>query len=621
MKAFFCELILSCVLAAPGAKSIDELTYGTMLYDFYQRDYQQALLDTLVAQAQGRQGEDTIRFELAKGSFAFSDGMYGYADATFSAVDPNELTQLDRMRLAFHLARVFQRREDWPALAEQLEKIDLGRTWTGREKFHPEVEYMRSELAVQRGEFGAAERALEKLDAQDPLRAYGLFNLGVAHRSAGNLDAAAATFGQLADLEAYSEEAEDLIQRAKLALAFIARQQHSGADAAQVLGALPGEGRYRDVAMAAYGGLAMDNGDYELAARIWLTLQNQDYWSSSTAQARLGFPISLEKLASQDMALVQYRAAERSFENRLASLTNLSHRAEDSAWVRGLLLVFSSPEQNKRQMSELMDRWRDQLGHTDWLEWLATEDTHQVLLEWRELLGMQDWLDQLPATLAAFEELTSEQHRRSAGARALLYDEALLANRDALREQTIRQTGRLAELNTSVPVRSVEWMMHLASPAERKDLLQLASMREPIKLGMANDEQARWLHRVDRLEGVLFWRLVDERGKRTRVLQKQLQANGELVSEVNARIARVQGAEAQFSAGVETDFLLFATRAQEITRSVDGALNSREMALAAELSRGLNQERKEVQQYLLITRIAIARATDQLAVVDMAEGD
>ena len=75
MKAFFCELILSCMLTAPGAKPIDELTYGTVLYADYQQDYQQALLDTLVAEEQGRQGENTVRVERAKGSFAFADGM------------------------------------------------------------------------------------------------------------------------------------------------------------------------------------------------------------------------------------------------------------------------------------------------------------------------------------------------------------------------------------------------------------------------------------------------------------------------------------------------------------------------------------------------------------------
>ncbi|MCZ6709781.1 MAG: hypothetical protein O7B25_05405, partial [Gammaproteobacteria bacterium] len=409
MKAFFCELILSCMLTAPGAKPIDELTYGTVLYSYYQHDYQQALVDTLVAEVQQRQGENSVRFELAKGSFAFSDGMFAYARETFAAVDPSELTNIDQMRLAFHLAREYHRRGDFKEVAVNLEKIDLGTSLFGRNKFHPEVEFMRAEVAMQARDFAAAEAALETLDDQDPLRAYGLFNLGVAYRIDHNLDAAKAAFSRLTRMKSTSGEATDLIQRGKLALAFIAREQNQAADAEAVLGALPGSGRYRDIALASYGGLAMDNGDYELAARIWLTLQNQQYWTTSTAQARIGFPVSLEKMASREMALGQFRAAERSFENRLTKLTTLNQNARDPEWVRGLLLAFSAVDQNSGQVTDLVESWRDQLGHTDWLEWLATENVHEVLMQWRELVGMKSWLAELPTRLAVYDELSTEQ--------------------------------------------------------------------------------------------------------------------------------------------------------------------------------------------------------------------
>ena len=55
----------------------------------------------------------------------------------------------------------------------------------------------------------------------------------------------------------------------------------------------------------------MDNGDYELAARVWLTLRQQDYWTPSTAAARLGYPLTLEQLASRELALQQYRPPRR----------------------------------------------------------------------------------------------------------------------------------------------------------------------------------------------------------------------------------------------------------------------------------------------------------------------
>jgi len=618
MKAFFCELILSCLLVAPGAKPIDELTYGTVLYAYYQQDYQQALLDTLVAEEQGRRGDNTVRFDLAKGSFAFIDGMYGYARNIFDAVDPGEMTELDRMRLAFHLAREYHRRQDWPQLAAALEQIDLGRTWSGKEKFHPEVEYMRAEVAIEKGDFSTARRTLEKLEPEDPLRAYTLFNLGVAYRQAGDLRRARNVFTELAQMKSYGDEAFDLIQRSKLALAFIARQQNDTADAQQVLGALPGEGRYRDIALAAYGGLAMDNEDYETAARIWLTLQNQEYWTSSTAAARLGFPASLENLASPRRALVQYRTAEQSFEARLATLEQLDRRTQDPTWVRGLLKVFSTPVEDRDRMSALMGRWHHQLGHTLWLEWLAAEDVHKVLLQWRELLGSKRWLDLLPARLAAFEELSREQRRRGAEARVLLQNREVLSNRERLALEIRNLRERLVALEAGLPVGSADWMLQLANAPERKVIGELMAMGRLVA-GLGRQEKIRWNARINRLQGVIFWRLVVERSTRIRGLVRKLNGAESLLVNIDERIVRVEKAESRFAAGVETDFIAFSKRARDITGMVDAALRDREEWLAAEIHKGMNREKREVEHYLLITRIAIARATDQLAQVATVE--
>jgi tetratricopeptide (TPR) repeat protein len=627
MKHLICELILSCVLAGPGVKPLDELTYGSVLYSYYQEEYQQALLETMVAESQGRRGDDPVRFDLARGSFAFSDRMYEMARQTFAAVDESELTEIDKMRLAFHLAREYHRRSDYRDMAFQLEKIDVGRNWLGRSRHHPEVEFMRAEVAMAAGNHAEAEAVLETLDDGDTLLAYGLYNLGVAYRTADQPEDARRMFERLAGIgtrgrKAQDAEALDLIQRAKLALAVIAREQHAVQDAAQVLGDLPGEGRYRDVALATYGDLAMDNEDYELAARIWLTLQNQAYWTSSTAQARLAFPVSLERLASREMALEQYRQAEASFEDRLTVLTSLSEQAEDPGWVHSLLLVFSSPDRDDERMGDLVTRWRAELGHTDWLEWLATEQTHQVLMEWRELLGMQEWLGLLPVTIGAFEEVAVEQRRRSAMAKQLLEDEALLSNRTRLQETTDAQGQVLENLARAAAERTSQWMFNLATEEERELIEEFSAMRELILVGMEGRDRLKWQARLDRLEGVIFWQIADDRAARTRDLARARQANVALLADVDERIERVKGAEGEFVAGVETDFMAFTDRADSLSAEVSTALNHRELALAGELRRGMAREMKEVQKYLLVTRIGIARATDQLALeADTMEGE
>lgn len=633
MKQFFCELLFICAVASPGAKPVEELTYGTVLYEYYQQDYSTALLNTLVAQAQNRVGEEQVKFELAKGSFAFAGGMYGYANEIFSAIPEGELEPLDEMRLAFHLGREFHRRQAWPELAEQLAKIDLGKSWLGKQRVHPEVEFMKAELAVVNGQYDEAARLYAEMDEQNPLRAYGLFNLGVVLRANGDNTAAMRTFRRVAKMPAYSEEAYDLSQRARLALALLARQEKNTTRAEQVLADLPGDGRYQDVAMAAYGGLAMDTEDYELAARIWMTLQEEEYWTPSTATARLGFPLSLEKMAatgqqaSTELALLHYRQAENSFANRLATLNQMTDQAQDPNWVRNLLEVFSVPEQQahddperQARMQTLMQQWQQQLGHTDWLEWLATDNVHQTLVQWRELNGMQDWLADMPERLTALEQVAVEQLARSDQAEKMLVDEGLLASKQALEQRIHALQADLVVVTNQPATPTLAWMYPLANAKERSLLTDLQQKRLLVQR-MPAPEQERWLAKVDRLIGVVFFQIVAEQSGRVRALHKQLAQLSELVGESEAQVARVSVAEENFAAGVGTDFQLFVDRAEQISARVSSARLQREEMLAGEIRRRMQDEIRQVEQYLLVTRIAIARATDHLALAGRQSGD
>lgn len=613
MKAFFCELIFSCLAAAPVAPPVEELTYGTVLYAYYQDDYQTALLNTMIAEEQGRQGENPLRFQLAKGSFAFNDGMYHMAETVFAQVDPAELTELDRLRLSFHLARELYRRRDWPRLETELAKVALGKTWLGRAKFHPEVEFMRAEVATTKGEFAAATALLQRLDEDDALRAYGLYNLGVAQNEAGGLADAEATFSSLAQMPADNDETYDLIQRSKLAIAYLKKNQGKTAEAEAVLEALPVGGRYRDVALATYGGLAMNTENYELAARIWLTLQNQDYWNPSTATARLGFPTSLEKVASMDMALTQYRTAEQSFEARLTKLNQLSTEASDPTWVRGLLNVFSTPNTRDGEAANIViEQWQQRLGHTDWLEWLSAEDVHEVLGDWRLLNEEKAWLDLLPERMATLEEVGGERRRRSAQARQVLDAEGLLDRREQVVQEMEVLREKIALVDATQPGRDKTWMLALANSEERKLLEKLDRMRNTLDRAGDVRDRARTLSRIDRIEGMVFWDIADNRSQRVRNVQKSLTEGRAVLDDIETRVDRVERAEGVFIAGTETNYMSFVDRAHVLTARIDNAIADREEVLANEIRRGMQRESQQVEQYLLATRIAIARATDML---------
>lgn len=623
MKALLCKLLFSCTLAAPGAKPIDELTYGTVLYDYFQEDYSAALVTTLVADAQQRLGQDPVRFSLARGSFAFQEGLYDLAASTFASLDPGELSELDRLRLSFHLGREYHRRGDWESLRQQLDGIQLGKRWWGQERAHPEVEFMRAELAIQDRRFADALALLDAIDAGDPLKAYGLFNLGVALRNQPQAAAAAqltasTAFAELARLPASTAESYDLVQRGKLALAYLARTESPQGDtgpieAAAVLEELPVNGRYRNAALAAYGSLAMEQGEYELAARVWLTLKQEPFWTPSTAAARLGFPLSLENLASRELALTQYRRAEATFVNRLDALSSLERRVTDPQWVRTLIETFAGDSLQTAEAAAALERWQDELGHTDWLEWLATEPVNELLKDWRDLRDEQAWLSQLPGELDALEEVALEQVRRGQVAQQLLVTDDRIGARDRSLVQLTDLAQRLAQFAEVAPDRQWGWMQEIGTEEERALLTDLEAKVALVSEHMQEPERSRWLHRIARLQGVTFWQQTLEHSSRLQQRRRALAENRDLLATLDGSLLRLDRAEDVFTAGVGIDFARLRDRSVQLGETVAVAITDREQRLAGEIQRGMRQEMAQVRRYLLVARVAIARTTDQLA--------
>ncbi len=614
MKWLLCELILSC-MASATPMTLDELTYRTVLFDYYQERYDEALVNTLVAEAQGRTGENASRFTLARGSFAFKDGMYGYARETFDSVAPDELTTEDRLRLAFHLARVHHQREDWPALAQELSVIAGLERQLPQPLAHPEVNFMRVELALAEQDPTAARNLIATLPETDPLYAYAMYNLAVLERALGDEAAAMRTFEQLVALDARADDSFDLVQRARLALAFMARKRGALADAEGIIRDLPGEGRYRDVALASYGNLAMRNEQNELAARIWLTLQQDGGWTSSAAAARLGFPMSLETLAEPHTVLTHYQTAEHGFVQRLTALQSLVSRTSEPGWVQGLAGAYAATdavgEEDEDLLAAFLGRWETEIGHREWVEWLADERAHKLLTQWRELDNMKSYLSDLPATLEGFAGVAGEQRRRAGTARDMLHNEGLLARRAELENRIGALVLRLDVLSQQAGPRGREWYVALADDDEQALLERLWQLQD----GFAgHDATDRWNERVQRLLGIVYYNLENAYTARRWALTRRAQALESALLEADERIARVEAAETHFTAGAGASFESYAERALEIVAHVDAALQHREQALAGLLRDRLNDETRRTEQYLFVTRVAIARATDRLAV-------
>lgn len=357
----------------------------------------------------------------------------------------------------------------------------------------------------------------------------------------------------------------------------------------------------------------MEQGEFELAARVWLTLKQEPYWTPSTAAARLGFPLSLENLASQELALAQYRRAEATFVSRLSALNALEQRVAEPDWVRTLIQTFAGESLGSEDGVSALERWQQELGHTDWLEWLSTEEVNELLIDWRELRAEQDWLDSLPERLGALEQVAEERTRRGREAQELLITEDRLGERDRKLAQLNALAARLNRFAAEPPQLDWAWMQEIGTTAERQLLSDLEQKAQLAATHLEEPERASWLRRIERLQGVTLWEQTLEHATRVQTRRQALADNRTALASLDDSLSRLNAAEEQFTQTVGIDFARFRQRADGLQLAVGDALRDREQRLALAIQRGMRQEMAQVQSYLLVARVAIARTTDQLA--------
>lgn len=614
MFRFLCELFLSCSAAVGEPLSVEELTYRSALFDYYQQDYPAALVDVLVAERQGRIGNERVKFDLARGSLAFEQGMVDYALKVFDSVPAQALTDLDRLRLDFHLARLYHRQQNWDRLETVLTELEAAQSAL-KTDMHPEVAFMHADLLTRRGEYARAGAIIDGISDSEPYRAYALYNFGVALRDAGHGAEAADVFRVLEGMPGNAQEVRDLRQRGRLARAYLSRDAQALEDARTILDDLPGSSRYRDSALATYGSLAMDQKDYELAARIWLTLRQQGGWQPSISLARLGFPMALQGMSEPGLVLAHFQTSEREYEQHLLDLTTVRRQSADAAWVNRLMRALASSGSVEAGLADLTREAGDLLGRDEWLGWLSAGDVQTLVDEWRTLHEMAQWLGSVPDTLDIYEQVSRRQAERAQELSHALADSGVLDQATAMRDERNRLTDRAAALDSAPPTMDESWMLSVATDEEAASIRRLLAMREELTSSPPAQAGAL-LDRVNRLLGALFFQLADDYPNRRWQLVRQGQDLDESLAEVDASVGRVRRAAAEHREGVEADLAEYRARAALLSERVNAAIHDREIALGDLLQQHMAEQAKRIEQYLFMTRVAIAQASDQLAMAE-----
>lgn len=303
--------LLGGTLAAQ-AHEVKDLKYGAILFEFYQKKYFEALVEYEYAAERGGIKNHGNYPELLKGGISLSYGLSGQAESIFSRLIKQSLPQQVQNRAWFYMAKMLYMKGDY-ATADQAFNQISGEL--DEETFN-QYTYLSVLNSLQ---VGKPDKALQMaVQGSGPeLKAFLLFNEGIAHHRLGNADSAMLALRSATQIDDSSREGVVLKDRANMAIAYLAAQQQNYSLASQHLSNVKTQGVYSNQALLSYAWLALNQKQYTQALPSLLELNKRSVAIPEVQEAMLLVPFVYERMALEGRAAQGFIQAYDEYEKTL----------------------------------------------------------------------------------------------------------------------------------------------------------------------------------------------------------------------------------------------------------------------------------------------------------------
>ncbi|HLY52825.1 MAG TPA: tetratricopeptide repeat protein [Steroidobacteraceae bacterium] len=604
-------LALAAIVARPSlAGDLRDLYFGEALYQAYQGQYFDALerLDAELAQHR-RVDEpelDSLQFYIRQADFSVGDFELRYrmhlrAGRAIKAVLDADVEQPVKNEAAYRLARIeFQKDQPEDAL-NALERIH-GTIPNG---IKDEIEFLRANVYLALGRPADAVEVLRRLQGAEDLKGFAAYNLGIALLQAGRTQEALRQLDKAGQIDSRAAPTAAIRDKSNMVLGSIMLQSTDYAHAQQAFDRVRLEGPFSNRALLSTGWAEASAHDYTRALVPWGTLIGRDPTDPAVQEAKLALPFAYSKLEVYGRAALLYGQALDSFGRELekvdASIKSIragnflkalvrEEIRQDNLWVVRLRTLPDTPE--TFYLTDLMAANDFQTALHNYLD---LEDLHRRLLSWQggfdafeDLIGKRraNYAPLLPQVDARFRELDSRMRVR-------------VEQRDQLQKRLRDQ------LTAPRPAL-------LATRDERLTLERLRRIDEALR--HASGDNAALRRRLERLQGVLTWRLNTQYPERlTQAYKhlKELNADVQTLQERYTAFVRARQAAVHSYAGYDRSIGHLRTRVSDALERVDALLARQGHVIEAVAIEELSARRDRLEAYQIQARYAVADSYDR----------
>src|SRR6266404_2559626 len=605
-------VVLAAVAARPSvAAELRDLYFGEALYGAYQGQYFDALerLDAELAQHH-RVDEpelDSLQYHIRQADFSVGDFELRYrmhlrAGRAIKAVLDADVEQPVKNEAAYRLARIqFQKDQPEDAL-HSLERIQ----GTVPDNIKDDLEFLRANVYSALGRPADAVEVLKRLQGAESLKGFAAYNLGIALLQADHSPEALRQLEKAGQIDSRVSATAAVRDKSNMVLGSLLFESKQYGPAQLAFDRVRLDGPYSNRALLSTGWADVTAHDYQKALVPSGMLIERDGTDAAVQEVRLALPFAYSKLQVYGRAALLYGKALDAFGKELEKVdaSTRSIRAgkflqalireeinQDNLWVVRLRTLPDTPE--TFYLTELMASNDFQTALQNYLD---MEDLRRRLIAWQggfdafeDLIRLRgaNYEPLLPQVDAHFKELDSQMRVR-------------LEQRDHLQK-------RLQDILTA-PRPAL-----LATADERVALERLAKIETALK-HTSDAEHADQEARVQRLRGVLTWRLSTEYPERLTRAHEALHALNEDVRALQKQytaFVRARQAAVHSYAGYDQPIRRLRTRVDEALEHVDTLLARQGHVIEAVAIDELNTRHQRLEAYQVQARYAVADSYDR----------
>ncbi len=482
--------------------------FGEALFHAYQGDYFGALerLDEELAQHYGvdERALDSLYpyvddAEFSVGDFELEYRMHLRAGRAIRAVLEGDVDEKVRNDAAYRLARIYFEKSQ-PDTA--LSVLDSMRGEIP-DRLRDEVQFLRANVLMALERPDEAARVLRRIQDSDSLEGFAAYNLGIALLESGQPVDAARELDRAGRVGSGDRDVKAIRDKANLVLGTLLFEGDQVERARSTLERVRLEGPFSNHALLRAGWAEADIEQFERAVVPWSVLAERDGTDAAVQEAKLALPYAYSRLNVHGRAAVLYQQAVESFESELAKLD-----ASIASIARGDFLTALEREEIK-QDKDWVVRLRNlpDAPETFYLvSLMASHDFQTALQNYLDLTDLRRTLMRAETSLDAFDDLIEQRHA--------YYEPRLPSLDQEFRKLDAKMRLRLTQRDHLR--KRLEQMLRdpspelLATAGEHADRTTLERMKSQLASHSDDPRTTDLVARIERLEGLLAWRLKSE---------------------------------------------------------------------------------------------------------------